>query len=468
MINKPKIAFALSIFFIFFLVYYEIGSYMLCQKHYINKMLLFFSEKAMLATGGYPPRLENIGFVYPPLIFIFFLIFKNPILVVSFLSSALATIILFVTKNVKTVLLFLSAVGLYVSLEDPLYLLLYFILVSVSYFLFLYKEKAISLYIFAAGLIFGFSFYVDFTSITLIPLILYAIYTQEKIVEKEKLISIYIVTITPIFFFAISWLYLNWVFMKDPFYFINSPYSIFHPKSVEAILAKKNIVVSLKLLIAKTLYILPLSLPYFLSLINYIKNKLTFYTAPLYLIYISPIVLMFFDIYFGMYSKRFSDAFGLLFFYVVFEHIISHKKNLILNLSFYLSIILSFVIMPFSSSYNESTFSRALLGMHIKPNTVYYEEAANFLKHKKGKILADDVDDYPVIYFVGNAKRFILPYQYEFYTVLSSPYNFVDYILVDTSSTKDKVLNFYKSQIPGFRLVYENKMFKIYEKENLY
>jgi hypothetical protein len=106
--------------------------------------------------------------------------------------------------------------------------------------------------------------------------------------------------------------------------------------------------------------------------------------------------------------------------------------------------------------------------MHIKPNTVYYEEAANFLKHKKGKILADDVDDYPVIYFVGNAKRFVLPYQYEFYTALSSPYNFVDYILVDTSSTKDKVFNFYKSQIPGFRLVYENKMFKIYEKGSLY
>jgi len=467
MIKKSKLAVVLTVFCIFFSVYYEISTYMLYHKHYINKTLLFFAEKAMLAIDGYPPRFENIGFIYPPLIFIFFLILKNPILVVSFLSSALSTIILFITKNYKTILLFFSAVGLYICLEEPTYLILYFILALVSFFLFLYRETGLSLYIFIAGLVFGFSFYVDFASITLIPLVLYAIYIQEKMVEKEKLLSIYIVTITPIIFFAASWLYLNWVFMKDPLYFLNSQYSIFHPNSVEAMMAKGNINMSIKLLMVKTLYILPLSLPYFLSLLKDINSKLSLYIAPLYLIYISPIVLMFFNIYFGIDTKGFSDAFGLLFFYVVFEYLIAKKKSLILSLSFYLSIFLSFIFMPLSSSYNESTFSKALIGMSIKPNIVYYKEAADFLRNTKGKILADDIDDYPVIYFADKPKRFVLPYQYEFNTALSFPYKFVDYILVDTSSDKDTIFSFYKNQIPGFRLVYENKMFRIYEKDKI-
>jgi len=470
MIKKSELIkyfYLLLVFCLFFAVYYEIGNYLLDCRDYINKTLLFFSEKAILGISGYPPRLENIGFVYPPLIFIFFLIAKNPVLAVAILSSILSTFILYFTKSYKVILLMLSTIGLYISLEEPTYFLLYFMLASLALFLYFYRKTGLSLYIFIAGLIFGSSFYVDFTSITLIPFVLYAIYAQEKLIEKDKLLSMYIVTITPILFFAASWLYLNWVFMKDPLYFLESQYSIFHPKSVDAMLAKGNLELSTKFFLTKALYIIPFSLPYFMGLIKAIKDRFLFYMAPLYIIYISPIVLMFFNIYFGIEVRGFIEAFGLLLFYVIFEYFISRKKSLIINLSFYASIILSIIFMPFSPFYNESTFSRALYGMDIKPNIIYYKDAARFLSGTKGNILADDTDSYPVVYFVNEPKRFVLPYQYEFYTALSSPYNFVDYILVDTSSNADKIYNFYKNGISDFKLVYENQMFKIYERERI-
>lgn len=69
----------LFLFLPLFLYYYLIA-YLLYQGGYVHLQLIFFAEKAALAIHGVPPRLENIGFVYPPLSFLAILIFQDPLL----------------------------------------------------------------------------------------------------------------------------------------------------------------------------------------------------------------------------------------------------------------------------------------------------------------------------------------------------------------------------------------------------
>src|SRR3990167_1289151 len=52
---------------------------------------MFFGEKALLALKGTPPRLENIGFIYPPLpVFTAGLFNGNALLAQSFIASLIS------------------------------------------------------------------------------------------------------------------------------------------------------------------------------------------------------------------------------------------------------------------------------------------------------------------------------------------------------------------------------------------
>jgi len=63
----------------------------LYQHGYIHLNILFYAEKALLAKAGEPPRLENLGFVYPPFAFLPFLIIEDYKMVSPLASSFLLT-----------------------------------------------------------------------------------------------------------------------------------------------------------------------------------------------------------------------------------------------------------------------------------------------------------------------------------------------------------------------------------------
>ena len=72
---------------VLYTVYYSINIFFFLDYGYTHSKLTFFAEKALLATEGKPPRLENIGFVYPPLAFVPFLLIKNPTVVPALVSA---------------------------------------------------------------------------------------------------------------------------------------------------------------------------------------------------------------------------------------------------------------------------------------------------------------------------------------------------------------------------------------------
>ena len=63
---------------------------------FASKILLYLGEKALLVFHGRPPRLENLGFVYPPLPYLFELIFRNPFWASSIVGAFGATCFLWV------------------------------------------------------------------------------------------------------------------------------------------------------------------------------------------------------------------------------------------------------------------------------------------------------------------------------------------------------------------------------------
>jgi len=68
-------------------------------------------------------------------------------------------------------------------------------------------------------------------------------------------------------------------------------------------------------------------------------------------------------------------------------------------------------------------------------NQLFIEErkVAEFLKQRLSPddiILMDDAVGFPIIVFYGDPKNFILPYQYEFTSVIERPEVYADYVLL--------------------------------------
>lgn len=444
-----------TVFLTFFALYYIILSILIEEKNYIDLNLLFFAEKAKLAREGMPPRLENIGFVYPPLVFLFFLIFKNIPTAVAFLSASINTLFLFTVQRkfslYLSMLFLFSFLYLFLSTQMPSLLLFYMFLTLTVIFIIRFIEEKLSLYLFFAGFLYGFSFFVDFRTVFLIPFwTLFFVFLIRTENWKEK-IAIMTVFNTPIFFFSLSWMYLNWVFMGDPLNFIHSNYSYFKSFPSSSILK-----ISFPLII---FYFFPFIFPYVFGFF-YLKNKIYKF------LYLLPVYTFFIFLKLKMIEGFFVNAVLFNIFFMLFY---SEVKKL--KFVFLITIIFSFVLIPFSPDYNERTFARAILGMKIEENLVEYKKVADFINtHSNGHILMDDSWGFPIVYFSKDTKRFILPYMYEFYSAVASPQLFAKWIIVNIDSESDKVLN----SLPELKSkksiyyypVYKDKEIKIYMRLN--
>ncbi|NIA11067.1 MAG: hypothetical protein GWP10_15400, partial [Nitrospiraceae bacterium] len=394
---KRKEIIMLLIFALLFSIYFYISYYLFFGQHYIHPNLIFFAEKALIATKGYPPRLENIGFVYPPLAFIPFLVFNNPIVVPALVSALLS--VLFIIKHENAELL--DVISIILILFNPLYLFLatqrfdvllfYYVFLFSIFYILKHIQTQYSIYAFLGGVLLGITFFIDFRSIFVVPLIVLAIYVEAKGTLPYKL-SVITVVLTPIVFFLFSWIYLNWIFTGDPFTFIKSPYSFFHINT--APVYANSLFDSLKYTMKFLISSLPLTFPYYL-LMPALRRFRLLYSVPLFLIYLSPIFLLFFSVYFNVFFPNYYTAILLLLFAVMFSiHMnVESKIKKIMLFGFALSFLFSFVLPIHSKDLNESNFVKVLLGKNVN-NKIKYDKAfktAEILKAIKCQnILTDD------------------------------------------------------------------------------
>ena len=90
------------------------------------------------------------------------------------------------------------------------------------------------------------------------------------------------------------------------------------------------------------------------------------------------------------------------------------------------------------------------------------------------KVLMDDAVNFPIIYLINDASRFILPYQNEFFLTLQQPDLLTDFILVPGSETRgqeqDRILSYWpqlvETTLPGFQEVFGSSHYKLLQRLN--
>lgn len=433
---------AVLIFFMLFFIYFYISHELFSEFRYVHTNLLFFAEKALIATqNGF--RVENIGFVYPPTAFLPFLIINDPILVSSIISAFLSTFLLVYliktyTPDTKSLL------ALPILMFNPLYLFiasqrfevyLFYVLLSLSVFYTLrHMETKYSLYVFVSGLLFGLTFFVDFRSIFLIPIYIISLFLLTSGGNISYRIAIVVVKITPVIFFLFSWLYLNWIFTGNPLNFIQSPYSFFRSEPVidEFIQASGSITKSLFLTVKQLFLNSPLIMPYFV-VIPYMGKFVLLYAIPTFLIYFMPIFILYFSTYFGTFFPYMYTSILFLLFSIIFAQHLKVVGSKIYIFSMIIAFSSALFITGHSRDLNEKYFVGFLRGGSISERVSKKEDiiVADILsRYECRKTLSDDAYTFPVVYFTGNSNYFILPHNYIYYTALSNPAMFADCLLI--------------------------------------
>ncbi|MCS7284656.1 MAG: hypothetical protein NZ527_02960, partial [Hydrogenobacter thermophilus] len=442
---------------------------------YIHPNLLFYAEKVLLAKYGEPPRLENIGFVYPPLAFLPFWVVPNYLLVSPLASALVITAFLSFLLRICSSLVYLIVVYL---MLNPLVLFLgvfrfevlsFYLLLSLSVaFFVLHMEKGYSIYLFLAGLLFGLCFFLDFRALFLIPFFTLAVFLSTRERDIPYRLALLIVKLSPVVFFAFSWLYLNWIFTENPLNFIKSPYSFFRsePLDTSLLATKGSFLGAIKYTTLRLFEYLPLTLLYFLVLLN-LRNYRIFYLAPVYLLYLSPVILVLFSVYFSAFFPAYYYSVLFLLFTLTFTAVLGMKCSKFCALLLPISLASSWVLPIFSKENNERAFVRFLLTGKISGNVEEYRHVAKALRDCR-KVLMDDADGFPIVVFTGEPKKFYLPYMYEYYTVLSSPWQFVDCVVVNKKSATDSVSERFPFAkmgfLKGYSIIYDGEKYNVFKR----
>ncbi|MDW8066397.1 MAG: hypothetical protein RMI50_01825 [Aquificaceae bacterium] len=437
--------------FTVFFVVYSLLSYDLIHKHsYVNSHMLFLAEKALIATKSEPARLENVGFVYPPLGFLPFMIYNNLWITPALISALISTLWMRYVLNKSNsgvysfvVLAFLLFNPLYIFLAIQRFdmLLFYSMLTLSTIFTVKHADTGYSLYIFIGGTLLGLTFFLDFRSVFLLPFVIISTYLFFKD-NRDYKVAMLLVKLSPIIFATGSWLFLNWAFTEDPFHFINSPYSFFRAELSDATArSKDSISESLYQTLDYALRLMPITLPYYLLFLSIGRYKL-FYALPLFMVYIYPILLVFFSFYTGILVHYYSISILMLMFAFAFWVYLSYPQRKAMALLFLVSFLLSPVLMHKSPDLNEKSFAQYLIGKSVEKPVSKQEDmhvAKLILESGCNRVLSDDAYSFAVVYFTQKPSSFILPHDYEFYTCLSYPWTCADCLLV-SKKPKDALL----------------------------
>ncbi len=470
------------------------GAYLYINYNFYAHEGIFLMEKAQLAMRGNPPRLENLGLIYPPLPYLFYLplaISSSPIasLIVSTFWGALIIALCIrylrwipgntMVKIIITALLIVNPVFLYNIFAQPsqtLYILFYLIFV---YSFFRFHETRIPYYIVlsgvALGAMSGIRYDTFFLTLALIP---FAPFLISETIEFNvtRIFALTLMLVLPTFIVLGSWVYLNWIFAGEPFYFYFSPYSYFKQVSKEMSLrpelveGKGNLLWAIWIVLKMSFVTYP---AYFFTLPT-IRILTLFVTA------LSPIILQVIVIFLGISALSYG-WFGVLvpvsiiiMYYFINSPLYRPIYAYIVIFAMLVSVYFGYKVLDESVDLTEKNFATVLRGESVED--IFEEELkiAKFLKENttdKDMILIDDAVGYPIVCFYSRPKQFYLPYQYDYLRVLQQPQFAANYIVVPrpdlTATGFDQLTAMYPDAFEkGFEfttLVYQTPKWRVYK-----
>jgi len=423
---------------------------------------MFFSEKALLVRQGVPPRLENFGFIYPPLPILITSLFNgNVFWAQSFVASLISTSMVFqIRKNMPKlsqsfpliIFMTFSFPVLFLATQRFDLYLYFFLIVLSAKLLCQYKDEGYSLHLFTSGPVFGAAFFTHFSSIYLLPAFLFLIYRLYRD-QPKKIVAISITFFTPFLVSLFIFAYINFIFTGEALGFLVKYNVLFSNAEIAILLGSADIIEDLKYILKYILIIVPAIIPFIWGSI-YDRNML--------------LLLPFLIIFSLFYSTLFFPAiyFGAIFIihFLVMTRWLQPFRQTVLLSTLFVSLLLSPMIALSSSDPHEKNVAHALFGSQQEGNLDPYKKMVALFDDTEGKILLDDVSGYPLVYLMEQPDRFILPYQFEFATALSDPARFVDYIVAWKDKSNDLVFQRFGHNIEQFQKLFEDKKVIVWRK----
>lgn len=192
----------------------------------VARELLYLGEKALLVVHGRPPRLENLGFVSPPLPYLFTLVTQDPLWGAAAIGGLLLAAGIVWLRHAQGdpwalrlgLLLAATPPGLHLLGQSPRAALLTASLAASFSWLRRYCASGATVHLFLFGLVSSTVFLTAYEAALLVPLLVLPVVGRGKGLREE--LAILGTALAPTLFMVAGWAYLNWVFLGDPWAFL--------------------------------------------------------------------------------------------------------------------------------------------------------------------------------------------------------------------------------------------------------
>lgn len=491
---KRSVGNNLAVFIGFFLFYTTVALIFYTKFGYYSKEGIFLLEKAVLALYGDPPRLENIGLIYPPIPFILqipFALFQwmwGPQVITAFAAALVSTFFISELRTLemgRLLMIFFVLVMLFHPLvlynavsggSSVLYVLLMYVYLDL---LLRYGYIGKTYHLVTAGLVVGLMAFIRYETffflIFLLPTIPIVV-GGLRFRTTQGILALFLMNIVPPVIAFISWGYLNWLFAEGWLDFLRSPYSYFKNIELFAVLQAETLVArdslweSFKAIVWRGVLIFPL---FFILLLMLRNVSLIWYFS-------TPLLSMILAAYLGLSLFELGPFMVLIplgALMMAFNRgLFTWWGKIIIIVLIVASVPLSLQLLRDSNIEEESNFAAIIYGERPAPVFEAEKEISEFIESYFGtnqKILIDDAMGYAIVAFSHNPARFILPYQYHFRAAVVFPANYASgYIVADPRTVEGQFdavglyhVNAYLDGIAGSELVKESGPWRVYSFE---
>lgn len=444
----------------FFLLYFFCGLWVHGMGFWGSEEV-YLLERALLVVRGQPARFENVGLTYPPLPFALLFIpaalgfhLQGGVFMSSLCGGLTACFLSSLTKEKFALCL------LVLLLTHPLFLYAFsisgsqgmFLLILVLYVCFhkrFLEKRQKDLFVFAlASLCFGVAVVTRYeTLFFLFPLI----FTLIRREDRWLLLSKMAIFIFPVVFLFGGWMYINWLYKGDPLYFVHTLSMVNLNPPVRGQTSWLHLLMPL------------LYFPVYLVSLWQFKGRGQFL-----LLLLSPLIVAFIVLWFSevVLSLSFFALLGGIGF--VFLKPPRGWLRPVLLLGTMAGIWLGWMSPEGWQWGPERSFVALVVKREKQEVFLQEKQVAAYLKKLNGRIFFDDTNGYPVVFFHGNPKVFILPYQFEFGFYIKCPSLISRYLALPSPHGKSDAVNGSNSDIfygknPKWKLIEQVGEWRIFE-----
>jgi hypothetical protein len=447
----------------------------------LSDINIYFGTKAMLAYDGAPPKLENIGGVYPPIPYFLVLVFRDPLIASAVAGGIVQAAIVAILnslrreKSIGTVTTFLCILAT-MFLPQLLFVFTQRIDLSLTvctFTLTMWSLRRVELYgqtyhLTICSLCMALLYLCDPT--TLILCLLFAPYVAKRGLEvHNSIIAVLVLTYFPLIFFALiqSPVSLLLTGNGDPFEQWRSFLLISQNiDMIEARPGQGSIVAAASETIKRLFDIAYLLVPWAVAWSLLLVRSSWKTLHPMHKYLLAPLLYCGLSLYLGTGIFERSSAAFLIFPLQAlllttrdfsFSGVKQRTRSIIVSACIPLLLIGGWFDMEQSPDKAEQQFVHALLRQEPNHRLQGINNILNALKDSRGRILMDPERNMELIFFSNNPQRFLLPEQLDYEMGLSLPAMYVDYVVVYTDPTYDAVARRHPSvmteKLAGFNCI---------------